>query len=268
MADPVLYEQEGHVALITLNQPELRTRSPMPRRSTHWSQRSSGSTATCRCCAAILTGAGSAFSSGGNVKRWPSRAAAWPTKSRPRPRATTRAAIQRIPLAFDRLEVPIIAAVNGPAIGAGCDLACMCDIPHRRDERPFRRKLVKLGIIPGDGGAWLLAARGRFLQGSEMAFTGDPVDAQEALACGLVSRVVPDAELLPTAKALAARIAANPAACAAHDQAPAARGPAQQSRYAARILRRSAGAGPCDRADHKEAIGAFLGKRPPSFTGE
>jgi enoyl-CoA hydratase/carnithine racemase len=118
--------------------------------------------------------------------------------------------IQRIPLAFDALEVPIIAAVNGSAIGAGCDLACMCDIRIAAESASFAESFVKLGIIPGDGGAWLLPRAVGFSKACEMAFTGDMVKSAEALACGLVSKVVPDGELMTAARALAERIAANP----------------------------------------------------------
>src|SRR6476660_5615209 len=158
---------------------------------------------------AILTGAGTAFSSGGNVKKMLESGetrADLPAQTR----RNYKLGIQRIPLAFDALEVPIIAAVNGPAIGAGCDLACMCDVRIAAESAKFAESFVKLGIIPGDGGAWLLPRVVGYSKACEMAFTGDPINAAEALACGLVSRVVPDAELLTAAKALAARIAVNP----------------------------------------------------------
>lgn len=157
----------------------------------------------------ILTGNGPAFSSGGNVKKirqemtesdkTPHELAAW-----------YREGIQRIPLAFQALDIPIIAAVNGPAIGAGCDLTCMCDIRIAAESARFAESFVKLGIIPGDGGSWLLPRAIGLAKASEMAFTGDPVNAQEALAFGLVSRVVPDDQLIDEAMALAKRIAVNP----------------------------------------------------------
>ena len=113
-------------------------------------------------------------------------------------------------MAFEKLDVPIIAAVNGPAIGAGLDLACMCDMRIAAESARFAESFVKLGIIPGDGGAWLLPRVVGFSKACEMAFTGDMVKSVEALACGLVSKVVPDGELMPAARALAERIAANP----------------------------------------------------------
>ena len=117
--------------------------------------------------------------------------------------------IQRVPLAFQTLEVPIIAAVNGPAIGAGCDLACMADIRIAAESAQFAESFVKVGLIPGDGGAWLLPRIVGYSKACEMALTGDRLNAQEALACGLVSQVVPDAALMPAALSLARRIAVN-----------------------------------------------------------
>jgi enoyl-CoA hydratase/carnithine racemase len=167
---------------------------------------------------------------------------------------------------LENLELPVIAAVNGPAMGAGCDLACMCDLRIAGESARFAESFVKLGIIPGDGGAWLLPRVVGFARAAEMALTGDTLSAQEALAAGLVSRVVPDAELIPAARALAARIAANPP---------------QAVRMARRLLREAwnnrldtvlemssamqAVAHTTD--DHKEALAAMREKRKPTYKG-
>jgi len=113
-------------------------------------------------------------------------------------------------LALHHLEVPVIAAINGPAIGAGLDLACMCDIRIASETAVFAESFVKLGIIPGDGGAWFLQRIVGLSKAAEMTFTGEPISAADALACGLVSRVVPAAELMDAAFVLAGQIAANP----------------------------------------------------------
>lgn len=157
----------------------------------------------------ILTGAGSAFCAGGNVKDFRDKRGL-AAGSGMDVRDNYRRGIQRIPLAFHRLDVPTIAAVNGPAIGAGCDLACMADIRIASEKASFAESFVKLGLIPGDGGAWLLQRVVGYARAAEMSFTGELVDAQAALAMGLVSRVVPHAALLAEANALAERIAANP----------------------------------------------------------
>jgi enoyl-CoA hydratase/carnithine racemase len=261
---PVLFARDGDLAVITLNRPDSRNPldqetqdaliAAVQRLDTEPGIR-----------VAILTGAGSAFSSGGNVRRM--GAAATAERTPPQARHYYRHGIQRIPLAIERCEVPIIAAVNGPAIGAGCDLACMCDVRIAAESARFAESFVKLGIIPGDGGAWLLPRVVGFAKASEMALTGDPLSAAEALACGLVSKVVPDAELMDAARAIAARIAANPP---------------QAVRMTRRLLREAWNAKldavlelsaamqavAHTTADHKEALAAMREKRKPVFRGE
>jgi enoyl-CoA hydratase/carnithine racemase len=214
---------------------------------------------------AVLTGAGAAFSSGGNLRQMGRHGGindAEPVLTR----QNYRRGIQRIPLAFERLELPIIAAVNGPAIGAGCDLACMCDVRIASEQASFAESFVKVGLVPGDGGAWLLPRIVGFSKACEMALTGDAVSAEEALAIGLVSRVVPDDQLLPEALLLAARIAANPR---------------HATRLTKRLMRESSRARLDEilelsgalqallhtTQDHVEAVDAMLAKRAPDFRG-
>nr|WP_087573957.1 crotonase/enoyl-CoA hydratase family protein [Sphingomonas sp. CDS-1] len=158
--------------------------------------------------AVILTGAGKAFSSGGDVKKMVPGAGlrdAMPANTR----SNYREGIQRLPLLFQSLDVPVIAAINGPAIGAGCDLACMCDVRIASDNAVFAESFVKIGLIPGDGGAWLLPRIVGFSKACELSLTGETIDAQEALHIGLVSRVVPLEDLLSIAREVADKIAAN-----------------------------------------------------------
>ncbi len=106
--------------------------------------------------------------------------------------------------------MPIIAAVNGAAVGAGCDLAMMCDIRIASERASFAESFVQLGLIPGDGGTWFLPRAIGYERAAEMTFTGDRIDAATALSWGLVSRVVPHEDLLGTATELAERIVKNP----------------------------------------------------------
>ena len=157
----------------------------------------------------ILTGAGSAFSSGGNIKSMtPGKGLVDEVPALTR--RNYRLGIQRLPLAFEACDLPVIAAVNGPAVGAGCDLTLMCDIRIAGASAKFAESFVRIGIVPGDGGAWLLPRVVGFARASEMALTGEMIDAETAQDYGLVSRVVPDAELMEAARATAAKIAANP----------------------------------------------------------
>jgi enoyl-CoA hydratase/carnithine racemase len=209
MTEPVLLEQRGHIAIITLNRPEMRNALSSQEmidgivaafdtiqrdKSVH---------------VAILTGAGSAFSSGGDIKRLQANA----ELAQQSPWALVdqyRNGIQRIPRAIAAIDVPVIAAVNGPAIGAGCDLACMCDLRIAGASARFAESFVNLGIVAGDGGAWLLPRVVGKPKALEMALTGDSVSAEEAVACGLVSRVVADDVLMQECLNLAERIAKNP----------------------------------------------------------
>lgn len=157
----------------------------------------------------LLTGTDSAFSAGGNIKAM-SPGQGLVDEIPARTRRNYRAGIQRLPLAFEALELPVVAAVNGPAVGAGCDLATMCDIRIAGASARFAESFVRLGIVPGDGGAWLLPRVVGFSKATEMALTGEMIGAEEALQHQLVSRVVPDEQLMETARSVARKIAANP----------------------------------------------------------
>lgn len=159
--------------------------------------------------AVILTGEGKIFSAGGNVKEMADQAGIFALSALDQRRAYVDG-IQRIPRALARLEVPLIGAVNGAAIGAGCDLALMCDIRIASERASFAESFVQLGLIPGDGGTWFLQRVIGYQRAAEMTFTGDRIDAATALEWGLVSSVVPHDELLAKANELAERIAKNP----------------------------------------------------------
>jgi enoyl-CoA hydratase/carnithine racemase len=155
----------------------------------------------------IITAVGKVFSSGGKIDEMARQIQ--PNVTSSSLRQEYRRGIQRLPLALYQLEVPTIAAVNGLAIGAGCDLACMCDVRIASETASFAESFVKVGIIPGDGGAWFLPRIVGMARAVEMSLTGEPIDAQTALHWGLVSRVVPTDALMSTAYELAHKMAAN-----------------------------------------------------------
>ena len=159
-----------------------------------------------------------------------------------------------------------IAAVNGHAIGLGCDLACLCDMRIAAESALFSCSFIKVGLVPGDGGAWSLARVVGYATAAELFFTGDRFDATRAKEIGLVARVVPDADLLPAALALAERIAANPARALRLTKRLLRE--AQTARMS-EILELSAAyqALVHETADHKEAVAALLEKRSAIFTG-
>jgi len=157
----------------------------------------------------VLTGAGAAFSAGGNVKDMADRSGDF-AGDVAEVEERYRRGIQRIPLALHKAEIPLIAAVNGPAIGAGFDLACMCDLRIGSPRTVFGETFLNLGIIPGDGGAWFLQRLVGYQRAAELTLTGRLVKAEEALALGLLLEVVPETELLERAYTLARRIAGQP----------------------------------------------------------
>jgi len=213
----------------------------------------------------IITGAGKAFSSGGDVKAMRDKAgmfAGTPTEIE----AEYRAGIQRVPAAMHAAEVITIAAVNGPAIGAGCDLACMCDLRLGSEAAAFGETFVNLGIIPGDGGAWFLQRLIGYQRAADMTFRGRIVRAAEAREIGLLLEVVEPKKLMSRTQELAGEIAAKPP---------------QALRYAKRLMKLAQRTELPDfldycaalqafshgTEDHAEAMAAFLDKREPSYTG-
>ncbi|TAL02352.1 MAG: crotonase/enoyl-CoA hydratase family protein [Rhodospirillaceae bacterium] len=209
MNDFVTLAVADHVALLTLNSPATRNALGSNKQYADIASACLRIEADMSIRAVVLTGAGKAFCAGGDVKAMAARTAD-PTLEPVDDRYHYKHGIHRIPNAVYQMEVPIIAAVNGPAIGAGLDLACMCDLRIAGKSARFAESFVRLGIIPGDGGAFLLQKLVGISKASELTFTGRTIDPAEALACGLVSEVVNDEELLPRALALAAEISANP----------------------------------------------------------
>ena len=263
MADFLLYEQTGPIVTLTMNEPEKR--NPL-----------SGNTSLTELVAAaerihddqsvrcvILTGNGPSFSAGGDIRVMKQPAS--PEITEMELRHFYRRGIQRVAQALFNLEVPLIAAINGHAMGAGLDLACLCDIRVASDKAKMAASFIKVGIVPGDGGAWLLPRVVGLSRATELLLTGRTLDAQQALAWDLVSHVVPHEQLLPFARNLAQEIAQH----AAHGV-----------RLTKRLIREGQRA-PFDTvlelsavyqavshktADHSEAVDAFMEKRAPRFS--
>ena len=202
-------ERRGKVMVLTLNRPEalnaLGAEGDGDDMAAACAQVNSDYGIRC----VVLTGAGRAFSAGGNVKAMASRSGAF-SGSAVEIRERYRNNIHRIVRAVYGLEVPAIAAVNGAAIGLGCDVACMADIRIAADDARFGVTFLKLGLIPGDGGAWLLPRTIGMSRAAELLFTGDVIDAATARDWGLVSRVAPRDKLMDEAMAMAEKIAEMP----------------------------------------------------------
>ncbi len=214
----------------------------------------------------IITGMDPAFSAGGNIKDMAARESMFqgsPAKLMERYRKN----VQRIPLAVHNIEVPTIAAVNGAAIGAGCDLALMCDMRVASKKALFGETFLNLGLIPGDGGAYFLPRAVGMAKACEMTFTGELIKGEEAFDMGLVNYCVEHELLMETAMDLAQKIASKP---------PEALRMAKRLLYMGQyltlphLLEQSASLQAlCHHTkDHMEAVNAMLDKRIPTFTGE
>lgn len=200
---------ENRVALLTLNRDDLRnalTGSCLIEDivvTAEWVNRCD------EVSVLIITGAGSAFSAGGNIRDMAERGGDF-AGDVAECAERYRKGIQQIPLALQEVEVPIIAAVNGPAIGAGFDLANMADIRIASEKAKFGETFLNLGIIPGDGGAWLMQRLIGYQRAFELTLTGRVIDAVEAKELGIVMEVTAPEDLLHTAMKLAIRIASQP----------------------------------------------------------
>ncbi|WP_024800320.1 crotonase/enoyl-CoA hydratase family protein [Nocardia sp. BMG51109] len=265
MSEPVLIERTGDVVVWTLNNPEARNPISDTETIAALEEAIAAADRDDSLRVAILTGAGTAFSSGGNIKHMRDGAGMF-GGSPAEQRQGYRHGIQRIPKALYHCEIPTIAAVNGPAVGAGCDLALMCDMRIAASTATFAESFAKLGIIPGDGGAWLLPRAVGMARASEMAFTGEPIDAATALEWGLVSTVVEPGTLLDAAHRLAARVAANPPQALRMTKKLLREGQ-WQSLDSLLELSAAMQAVAHHTADHHEAVAAMLERRPPHFTG-
>ena len=256
-------EREGAVLILTMNQPETRNALTGNTAVQEFVQACDAIRTDTSIRCVILTGAGPVFSSGGNVKdmqRFFNEQLSPDTI-----REEYRNGIQRLPKALYNLDVPIIAAINGPAIGAGLDLTCMCDMRIASDKAIFAESFVKVGIVPGDGGAWLLPRVVGISKASEMAFTGEALTAQEALSCGLVSRVVAHDTLLDEARKLAAKIVVNPGGVLRMTKRLLREGE-RSSLESLLEMSASYQAIAHMTPDHHEAVRAFVEKRAPKFS--
>ncbi|MGL4543880.1 MAG: enoyl-CoA hydratase/isomerase family protein [Polymorphobacter sp.] len=259
--DVTRYALADHVATITLDRPHRRNAlNPRAYAELEAAFLHVQADAQVRCV--IVTGADASFCSGEDVVemltgKGPAKSAALPRVRMP----ATPAAIAAL-----NCDRPIIAAVNGAAVGWGMELALFADIRIAADTAKFAELFIKRGLIADIGGLWRLPAIVGPAKAAELLFTGDVIDAAEALRIGLVSKVVPLAELMVAAGTMAARIAANP---------PLA------LRYMKEGLRRTSYGNPHDiggwaietifkligTADHREGVASFIEKRPAVFTG-
>jgi enoyl-CoA hydratase/carnithine racemase len=214
----------------------------------------------------VMTGNGKAFSSGGNIREISEGTGTF--RGNPAHIAENyRRGIQRMSLAMHDIEVPVIGAINGPAIGAGFDLACMCDIRLGCEQVRFGETFINLGLIPGDGGAWFQQRLVGYQRAAELTFSGRMVGAEEALRLGLLLEIVPANELLPKAVELARSFAAKPPKALRMTKRLLK---SAQRMELADFLDLCSGYQACchHTGDHRLAVKAFLEEVPIKFQGE
>ena len=214
----------------------------------------------------ILTGAGRAFSAGGDIKAMKERTGTFGGTA-PEISDGYRNNIHKVLRALYGLRVPLIAAVNGPAIGLGCDLACLADMRLASERAKFGVTFLKLGLIPGDGGAWLLPRIIGSARAAQLLFTGDVIDAETALDWGLISDVHAPEALMDSAMALAERMAVQPPQALRLAKTLLRHG--QTASYDT-IMELSAASQALmhETEDHMEGVHAILEKRAPKFEGK
>ena len=260
MADDLLYEVTDRIAAITLNRPDKLNAFTRPMID-RWAWALGEAQRDPEVNVVVVTGAGRAFCAGGDVWRM---GEGRPTVLDHKNELWEH--IHRIPKTLDLMDKPVIAMVNGIALGAGMGMALMCDLRIASEEAKFSTGYVKVGLVPGDGDIFFLTRLVGIAKALELFWTGEFVEAREAERLGIVNRVVPAARLREETYSLARKIAEGP-------------------QIAIRLMKRVAYQSlrldlrthldlisshmvmTRESEDHKEGVRAFKEKRPPTFTG-
>ncbi len=257
----ILYRVEGYIAILTMNRPEVKN-ALSPEMLTLWRQFIEEAKADPNVRVMIVTGKGDTFCSGGDVREMAEgKLRSWDMKK------FLWEGAHRIIFALEDLDKPIIAAVNGSAMGAGLDMAIMCDLRVCSDRAKLSESYILMGLAPGDGGAYFLPRLIGIGKALELLLTGDVLTPQEALEIGLVNRVVPHDRLMEEAMSLAEKIANKPPLAIrmmkrAVYQAQTSTLRAHLDYISSQLALLS------ETQDHQEAARSFLEKRKPTFLGK
>ncbi len=262
----IIYDKDEGVATITLNRPE-RMNAFTPQMLDEWHQALLDAHLDPQVRVIVLTGSGRGFCTGMDVQATAAGQPLWdPQLTLAERRNFLRDSVHRVPRLVAQLSKPYIAAVNGPAVGAGMDMASMADLRIASENARFGMGYVRMGLIPGDGGCYYLPRIVGLAKALELIWTGDVFNAQEALRIGYVSAVVPHQELLPYTGEFARRLARGPAVAIQLAKRLVYRGlqtsldEALEAAEQALLIAQST-------EDAQEGPRAFVEKREPQFKG-
>jgi len=262
MSEPqMLYRTEGNVAILTINRPEAKN-SFSPEMLTLWRQFLEEAKLDNQVRVIVVTGKGDTFCSGGDIREMAEgRLRSWDMKR------FLWEGVHRIIFALEDLDKPVIAAINGAAMGAGLDMAIMCDLRVCSDRAKLSESYILLGIVPGDGRAYFLPRLIGIGKALELLFTGDVLSPREALEIGLVNRVVDHDRLMEETMVLAERIASKPPLAIRMAKRAVYQGQTSTLRSHLDYIS-SQVALLSETQDHQEAARSFLEKRKPIFEGK
>ncbi|MEC9393109.1 MAG: crotonase/enoyl-CoA hydratase family protein [Pseudomonadota bacterium] len=260
------FEKNGSIARLTMNRPDIRNPLGESEDVDNFEEANKiiNNDRDIRCV--ILTGEGSAFSAGGNVKNMKERSGNF-SGSSVALRERYRYGIHRIVKAVWNIEVPVIAAINGPAVGLGNDVACLADIRIASENALFGVTFLKIGLIPGDGGAWLLPKIIGLSRASELLYTGKLIKPDVAKDWGLISSIYSPEKLIEEANNIAEEIVKQPP-----DALRMAKKLLREGMTTSfdTILEMSANMQALMHLteDHQEALSAFFEKRDANYKGK
>ncbi|MEK7445928.1 MAG: enoyl-CoA hydratase-related protein [candidate division NC10 bacterium] len=262
MTDVVLVAQADGVLTLTLNRPDSLNALTVEVMGA-LADRLEAAAADRSARAVVITGAGSAFSAGGDLAFLQELPGMPPARAK----EVVYGTFQRVPRLIRAMDKPVIAAVNGAAVGAGCEIAVACDFRIASEKARFGEVWITLGCIPALGGMYLLPRLVGLAKATELVLTGEIIDAREALRIGLVNRVVMPPDLPRAAEELARSLARGPARAIAAAKEALNRGLA--STFSAELDATVDAQVMCfGTRDFAEGVRALTEKRPPRFTGE
>jgi enoyl-CoA hydratase/carnithine racemase len=262
MTDVVLVAQSDGVLTLTLNRPDSLNALTVEVMGA-LADRLEAAAADRSARAVVITGAGSAFSAGGDLAFLQELPGMPPARAK----EVVYGTFQRVPRLIRAMDKPVIAAVNGAAVGAGCEIAVACDFRIASEKARFGEVWITLGCIPALGGMYLLPRLVGLARATELVLTGEIIDAREALRIGLVNRVVMPPDLPRAAEELARSLARGPARAIAAAKKALDRGLA--STFSAELDATVDAQVMCfGTRDFAEGVRALTEKRPPRFTGE